>query len=1249
MKSFLLKFAVAGGVFLSASQLWAQAPATLNQSVTYNGETVTLQMTRQDLRGSYFELWAQNGTGGYDVIVPTAERSYLGTVAEYPGAVVGGIRQDDGVFRGAVYFDRGGTWFTLGTNVTGTRGLSQPTSFGLPSLTLTPGQAGSTTYGFDVAIDADYNYYSVRGGSSTAKTFELIEFGVTATRALYLRDALLRPHLGRIIIRASQAQDPTEGLTAGDYLSALRTEWNSNHTDTTNDVVAGVTTSKVGGGLGYVGVIGTSSRFSVNDSDADGNFSTVWRHEMGHNWGLGHYDGGAPEGRTINSGNTFARMSGPEVEKVLTQRDAKLALLSAEGVYTNVNLPPYACIDSGVVNRASGATNVTLNVLHNDHDANGHALTGIVSFDPVTSNGGTVAQIGSGASAQLVYSPEESFISLDWFKYTIQDSSGQMATGVAVVQVTWGLTLVYEGFDAAAGDVITNHTTGLGWNGPWSGTFNNVSGFSVSSNSVSFAALPVTARSISNGASNSVTYVRSLAQPIQVGGAGGQTEWWLSALISLAGTNPGQGVEVGLGNSGLVMGKEINGSLGFKSGGTWHTATNSTGANNGNTPTGTYLCVVQMLATNGNTLVRLYLDKNTAIDLSNPANFAYQTALVVPGSLSFNSLSLFVNKSDPQNVDFDELRMARTYAQVVPVAMTNPPVFTANPLAKAAARISEPYLQDLTGDVTDADAADVHYFTKVAGPAWLVLDASGKLLGTPAITDAGTNTFTVRVTDAAGNYNETQLKIPVTTPALFLNDPVMRIAKAGVLYNGTLSGEATNTTGGSMTYSKVSGPAWLAVASNGALSGTPGVADMGLNSFVVQATNSLGGAATANLWVEVPSDALLAYEHFSGTAGANVSGSTGGQGWGAAWSGDTAWDFATPGTTFPGLVSIGLKSIVGGQGTTITRSMAQSLTVGTGAGERPEIWVTSLMDINTVTGVGHAVQVKLLNGATQVGMFGKAINESLGFDVGGSGFQSFSGSLGTGTGTEGKWFFALKLRAQSGGTQITLYLTKDAELFDPLVDILDPAYFAHVATTTVAGKVTFNTVGMYRWNNTSSFIDEIRVGLSYEANIGRAGSTNPPPSIVSPPQSLAVNLGDPAVFSVTASGAAPLKYQWKKNGTAIPGATNTTYSIASVVLNDLAGYTVTVSNSVGTVTSAVASLSLDVPPGGAFLNVNAVTNQLSLSFAGQPALAYDVERSPNLTAWATVATNLIAPSSGLMNYIEYPATNPAAFYRLRLH
>lgn len=81
-----------------------------------------------------------------------------------------------------------------------------------------------------------------------------------------------------------------------------------------------------------------------------------------------------------------------------------------------------------------------------------------------------------------------------------------------------------------------------------------------------------------------------------------------------------------------------------------------------------------------------------------------------------------------------------------------------------------------------------------------------------------------------------------------------------------------------------------------------------------------------------------------------------------------------------------------------------------------------------------------------------------------------------------------------------------------------------------------------------------------------------PPGIIQSPQGTTACVGEPAVFTVVATGG-PV-YQWRKDGTDIPGATAATYVIAAVTLADTGLYDVVVSNSCGEATSAGASLAV---------------------------------------------------------------------------
>jgi glucose/arabinose dehydrogenase len=95
-------------------------------------------------------------------------------------------------------------------------------------------------------------------------------------------------------------------------------------------------------------------------------------------------------------------------------------------------------------------------------------------------------------------------------------------------------------------------------------------------------------------------------------------------------------------------------------------------------------------------------------------------------------------------------------------------------------------------------------------------------------------------------------------------------------------------------------------------------------------------------------------------------------------------------------------------------------------------------------------------------------------------------------------------------------------------------------------------------------------GVVYRIDYGASA-----PAITTHPADQTARVGDPATFSVGASGSPPLSYQWQRNGTSIPGATATSYTIASVTASDDgARFRAIVTNSLGSATSNEAVLTV---------------------------------------------------------------------------
>ncbi|MGB1128597.1 MAG: PASTA domain-containing protein, partial [Haloferula sp.] len=180
------------------------------------------------------------------------------------------------------------------------------------------------------------------------------------------------------------------------------------------------------------------------------------------------------------------------------------------------------------------------------------------------------------------------------------------------------------------------------------------------------------------------------------------------------------------------------------------------------------------------------------------------------------------------------------------------------------------------------------------------------VLGT--ITETSPGVFTVEVTptaagslqlavvagatiaDGAGNALDSTTAIaddtvitvdPANVPPVWVSDPVNEAdATEDEAYAATLADDATDDDGDSLVFAKVSGPAWLSVASDGSLSGTPTSADLGVNSFTVSVSDGidLPVEATLEITVAAPPVGVVFTDDFevsSGSPDVDAAGSTG--------------------------------------------------------------------------------------------------------------------------------------------------------------------------------------------------------------------------------------------------------------------------------------------------------------------------------------------------------------------------------------
>ncbi len=405
------------GVFLLSYQsLVAQTPATFNHTMTFNDQTITVNFTKFSVRSAGFQILEQQANGSFTSIPSGDVRTYIGTVQGIPGTIACAVLRDGGrPVQARVIFEGGYEWVDDGGDVTDFDADTLVTPR-FPALEVRAGGAGNTFYSARVGVDASGDMYAA-AGNSTAAAVEMAEFAIIGNNLPFIRDASITHQIEKLVIRAHVDADPYPN-------NSIANVWANDPTLATGtyDMLC-----LAGGFMGPAsgsGRIGDTAPypFSLNTVEMNGDFGGITRHEIGHIWDVGHNEGGAPEGKTISTNNELAKFSGPALEKLLRERDRKLAFLEVLPTPT-IPLPPRA-VDDVVPYEPGTGGNITINVLSNDNDVNNDVIS-ILSFDNQTLNGLTVTQSGNQL---LIATPTSFSAATDRFSYRIQDATGRTST-----------------------------------------------------------------------------------------------------------------------------------------------------------------------------------------------------------------------------------------------------------------------------------------------------------------------------------------------------------------------------------------------------------------------------------------------------------------------------------------------------------------------------------------------------------------------------------------------------------------------------------------------------------------------------------------------------------------------------------------------------------------------------------------------------------------------------------------------------
>ncbi|HEU5072265.1 MAG TPA: immunoglobulin domain-containing protein [Verrucomicrobiae bacterium] len=149
-----------------------------------------------------------------------------------------------------------------------------------------------------------------------------------------------------------------------------------------------------------------------------------------------------------------------------------------------------------------------------------------------------------------------------------------------------------------------------------------------------------------------------------------------------------------------------------------------------------------------------------------------------------------------------------------------------------------------------------------------------------------------------------------------------------------------------------------------------------------------------------------------------------------------------------------------------------------------------------------------------------------------------------------------------------------------------------------------------------------------------------PPAVVAGPISQTVKAYDTATFNVSAGGTAPLAYQWQFNGTNLPGRTDVSLVLTNVQAADAGSYAVVVTNLYGSVTSAPAVLTVQLPP-----VILQQPQAQTVLWGGRATFSVTATGAPPTTfQWYLNGTNLLADETNAVLTLTNVQPAQAGFY-----
>ena len=128
------------------------------------------------------------------------------------------------------------------------------------------------------------------------------------------------------------------------------------------------------------------------------------------------------------------------------------------------------------------------------------------------------------------------------------------------------------------------------------------------------------------------------------------------------------------------------------------------------------------------------------------------------------------------------------------VTVVGSPVWIVNPITFAATA-NVAFKASVAADAKDPQGLALTFALGTGGPAWLSMDASGNLSGTPAASNIGANNYTVTVTNSVGLSASASLVVNVNAPPKWTVNPIALTSVAGTPFSNSIAQDAVDPAG----------------------------------------------------------------------------------------------------------------------------------------------------------------------------------------------------------------------------------------------------------------------------------------------------------------------------------------------------------------------------------------------------------------------------------------------------------------------